>query len=94
MTGLGFGGAAAVGTAGTIAANNGDKIVTATQQVTQTATKFTTNSYNVSELFKTQPDSITRVTGASVEAIKSTMLEQGAHTIEPIKVFVREVAYK
>lgn len=41
-------------------------------------------------MFKTQPDSITRTTGASVAAIKTTILEQGAHTIEPIKVFVRD----
>lgn len=32
---------------------------------------------------------MTRTTGASVEAIKITILEQGAHTIEPIKVLVR-----
>lgn len=50
---------------------------------------FTSNSYNVNALFKTQADSITRATGASVEAIKNNIRARH-HTIDPIKVFVRE----
>jgi len=77
------------GTVGATGFEQARQLVQASSQIDSSPT-FTSNSYNVSELFKTQADSITRATGASVEAIKKTILEQGAHTIEPIKIFVRD----